>query len=279
MASCAAQEPLTVPVKRVKGLLYIPCSIADSGPLSCLLDSGSSMTGLSRDVAARLNLKVHTDDSIARIDIASQALDNLIIHVGTASWMAERLSIAPADLSLLDRESGENFHTDVVLGTSFFEHFQITVDPDENQIHLGASGSPLPRGAEKIFTIVQGIAFTVLQIKAKEGRDIIAPFSIDTGSRPSILLGRNFWATRPPLAISNLHGAENELMVLDGVRFGSQTLNNVPAGKPLYENGLVAAKSVGGVLGAPVLNRFMVVYDYSRNGVWIKPTTHLHDPF
>jgi hypothetical protein len=277
--SCIAQNPAAVPVRRVKGLLYIPCSIADSGPLNCLLDSGSSMTGLSRDLATRLKLKVHTDDSIARADVATQALDNLVIHVGAASWLAQRLSIAPADLSLLDSESGEGFHTDVVLGTSLFEHFQVTVDPDDSQIHLGPPGSLPPAGIEKLFTLVQGIPFTVLQIKAKEGRAITAPFSVDTGSRPSILLGRNFWATRPPLAISNLHGAENDLMVLDAVRIGNQTLQHVPAGEPLHEGGMVASKAVGGVLGAPILNRFIVVYDLSQNAVWIKPTSHLQDPF
>jgi hypothetical protein len=272
-ASCLAQEPVVMPIESVKGLTYISCSIADSGPLHCLVDTGSSMTGISRDLATRLKLKTHTDNSSPRPDLAAQVLDDVIIHAGTASWTAQRVSIAPADLALLDRESGDGFHTDIILGTSLLEHFQVTIDPVASQVRLAPSGTPVPAGAEKLSSaMLHVVPFTILQVMTKEGHAALGPFSIDTGSRPGIMLSRNFWASRPPLAVSDIHGEENEQMFLDGFRLGSYTLHHVPALEPLHEGGLVAAKAVGGVIGAPVLNLFLVVYDLPKNEIWIKPT-------
>jgi hypothetical protein len=91
------------------------------------------------------------------------------------------------------------------------------------------------------------------------------------------MLSRNFWASRPSLAISNVHGAENELMVLDEFRFGSLTLHHVPALEPQHEGGLVAARTVGGVIGSPVLNHFLVVYDLPKNEIWIKSASPSSD--
>lgn len=270
--SCLAQGPIVLPIESVKGLTYVSCNIGDSGPLHCLVDTGSSMTGISRELATRLKLKTHTDNSLLRSDLATQALDDMVIHAGSASWTAQRITIAPTDLGMLDRESGDNFHTDVILGTSLLENFQVTIDPVASQVRLAPSGTPVLTGAEKILSaMLHFVPFTILQVMTKDGHAVPGPFSIDTGSRPAIMLSRNFWASRPPLAISNVHGSENELMVLDEFRFGSLTLHHVPALEPAHEGGLVAARTVGGVIGAPVLNHFLIVYDLLKNEIWIKP--------
>jgi hypothetical protein len=107
------------------------------------------MTGISHDLATHLKLKTHTDNSIPRSVLANQALDDMVIHAGSASWTAQRITIAPAELSMLDRESGDNFHTDVILGTSLLEHFQGTIDPVASQVRLAPSGTPVSLGLKK----------------------------------------------------------------------------------------------------------------------------------
>ena len=271
-----AQELATVHIEQVKELPYVSCGIADSGPLHCLLDTGSAMTGVSRELAERLHLKTHTDPSIPRADLATQALDDLPLHIGAVSWTAHRVSIVPDDISSLDRESGNGFHTDVVIGTSLFEQFQVTLDPDASQIRFSQPGAPVPEGVEKLTTSVPQVPFAILMLKSQDGHAIAGPFSLDTGSRSPVLLSPSFWTSRPALAISDVHG---EQMSLDGLRIGSHTLSHVPAGKPSNGSGLLAAKTVGGVLGAPILNRFLVIYDLSRNSVWIKPGPHLSAAF
>lgn len=246
-AACGfAQGLATVEFEQVKNLPYVSCSIGDSGPLHCLLDTGSSMTGLSPALAERLHLKTHSDPSIPRADLATQALDDLVLHLGALSWTAHRVSILPTDISLLDRESGDGFHTDVVIGTSFFEQFQVAVDPDAGQIRLSKPGTPVPNDVEKIVTLVKEIPFAILMLKTQDSHAISGPFSLDTGSRPPVLLSPSFWASRPPLAMSDVHGEE---MSLDGLRIGGHTLSHVPAGEPSNGSGLLAAKTVAGVLG------------------------------
>ena len=141
-APCRAQQPVTLPMKLVKELPYITCSIGNSGPLQCLVDTGSSLTGVAPELAARLHLQTHVDPSIPRADLAKEMLDPLILHAGDATWTTSRVSIAPADLTLLDRESGVGFHTDLVLGTSLLEQFQVTIDPDAQTVRLPLPGIP-----------------------------------------------------------------------------------------------------------------------------------------
>ena len=275
-----AQQPITLPTEIVKHLTYIECSIGDSGPLHCLVDTGSSMTGIAPSLAKRLALKTHTDNSIARLDLASQALDDMIIHAGSASWKASRVSIAPADLALLDQESGEGFHTDVVVGTSLLEAFQVTLDPDAHEVRLAPSGTVVAQGSQKLYSsYILSVPFVLLQIKSKEGPAGVAPFTLDLGSRPAVMLSRRFWQTRSPLAMHDPHGTDNEQFQLDSMLLGISEMKNVPAYQPLHVGGLVASKNVGGVIGAPVINRFVVTLDLRKNGVWIVPGNKLPSSF
>ena len=271
-----AQQPIAVPTESVKNLTYITCSIADSGPLHCLVDTGSSMTGIASSTAKRLGLRTHVDSSIARVDVASQALDEVTLHAGSASWKARRVSIAPADLDLLDRESGEGFHTDVVIGTSLLEAFQVTLDPDAHEVRLAPSGTAVPQRAQKLpSSYILQVPFTILQIKSRTGPAGAGPFTLDLGSRPAIMLSHSFWETRPPLATHDPHGTENQQFTLNSMLLGVSEMKDVPAYEPLHEGGVVASKNVGGVIGAPVLNRFIVTFDLQANGIRIIPGSSL----
>ncbi len=269
--SASAQQVTVLPLQQARDLPYVTCSIADSGPLHCLLDTGSAMTAISASLAARLKLKTHVDASIPRPDLAGQMPDEQLIYAGDASWTAQRVSIAPKELAQLDRETGGGFHTDVVLGTSLLEHFQVTINPLRKEVRLAVPGTPPPDGMEKLPSSMQRIPFTILLVKTKDGHAAAAPFSMDTRSRPALMLSHNFWASRPQLATSDVIGPEGERFILDAIRLGHATLDHVNVLEPLHEAGLVASKTVGGVLGAPTLNQFIITYDLPQNNVWIKP--------
>lgn len=262
-----AQTVVTLPSYSVKGLTYVACSIGDSGPLQCLLDTGSSMTGISSSLAKRLNLRPHDDNESLRPDL--QGLEDVIIHAGNASWKAARVSVTPSDIAILDAESGEGLHTDVVLGTSILERFQVTFDPASNEIHLSDPGTPPPALFEKIPAVfIHEVPFTMLQVETEDGRAVPGPFSLDTGSRPALLLSRNFWAARPALALAS-GSADSEKFNLRKIRFGGHELSNIVSYRPTGGGGLLSSQKVGGVIGTPILNRYCVIYDLKLGEIWI----------
>lgn len=175
-AKSPAQLISTVPVRLEKSLPYLTCSIGNSGPLNCLLDTGSAMTGVSRKTGKQLKLSTHTDPTIPRQDIAAQALHNLSVSVGNITWLAKRTSIAPADLELLDSEVGAGFHTDVVIGTEILVQYQITLDPDASEVRFARPGTTPPASADKLITSVVGVPFALLSLKTAEGHAVLGPF-------------------------------------------------------------------------------------------------------
>lgn len=248
------------------------CSIGSSAPLNCLLDTGSAMTGVSPGLAKQLKLHTHTDPTITRQDISAQALDGLGLRVGSATWWAKRTSIAPADLELLDKEAGPGFHTDVVIGTELLEQYQITLDPDASEVSFSRPGTAPSISADKLVTFVLGVPFTPLGIKTADGHAAIGLFSLDTGSRPGLMLSNPFWSKQPMLASESAAGLPTEKLTLSAIRIAHTTMHHVVATRPTKGSGLLRSEKIAGVIGGPILRHFVVTYDLPNKAVWMTPS-------
>lgn len=272
MGQTPAQQLSTTSVRMEKGLPYVTCSIGRSGPLNCLVDTGSAMTGVSLRRVKQLKLNTHIDAEIPRQDIAAQALDGLDLRVGSITWSAKRTSIAPADLELLDQEVGPGFNTDVVIGTELLEQYQITLDPDALEIRFSRPGTSPSASADKLITSILGIPFAPLSIKTADGHAAFGLFSLDTGSRPALMLSGPFWSNQPLLATEGAAEVQTEKLTLSAVRLAHTTMHHIIATRPERGSGLLASVKVAGVIGGPILNHFVVTYDLSSNAVWMTPT-------
>ncbi len=147
-------------------------------------------------------------------------------------------------------------------------------------MRLAMLGASLSEGSEKEpLLILNGIAIAGIALKSHDGHGLVAPFTVDTGSRPPLLLGRNYWDAHPALAISPAPGSDHTLMRVDAIRLGKFEIDSVPAREPIDGTGILAVKSLGGVLGAPILNRFVMTYDFSQKAMWLKPTAEFSKPF
>ncbi len=272
-SKASTRPPQSVALRLERDLTYITCSIADSGPLNCLLDTGSAMTGVSPQVADRLRLRTHLDPTIPRVDVAAVALDSLVLHAGSVSWTAKRTSIAPVDLQLLDKEVSQEFHTDVVVGTELLERYQITIDPDVMEVRLSQPGTPLDPLANKIAaSFISGVPFSLVGVKGADGHAVVAHFSLDTGSRPTLLLSQPFWSSRPPLATTLPKEPLSGKLTLSAIRIAGRTMRNIAAIEPDQASGLLASSRVGGVMGGPLLRHFIIVYDLPSQSIWMTPS-------
>ena len=111
------------------------------------------------------------------------------------------------------------------------------------------------------------------------GKAAPGPYTLDTGSRPALLLTRPFWAKRSAPATVGAADSRQERFILSGCLLGSYILHNLPVREAFQGSGMLAAGSVGGVIGGPMLNRFIVTYDMSKQQVWLKPGKRLSEPF
>ncbi len=273
----ALSQQETLPATVSRDLVLVSCRVQGKGPFTCVLDTGSSMTGISPEAAKRLKLKPHAEPGAAPLDPRSLELEDLRIGLGAKECSAERVGVAPLD----GISKGTGQRVDVLLGSSLFEHFQITIDSEAKQVRLAEPGASPLGDSEKIpLLLVDHVPVAILALKSKTDRRITAPFVVDTGSQSPLLLGKGFWDQHPELATSDTRAmGYSTLMHVDAIRLNQFELRGVAAGEPHDPEGVLAIAKLGGVLGAPVLDRFVVTYDYSQKTMWVKPVQDFSRPF
>jgi hypothetical protein len=111
-----------------------------------------------------------------------------------------------------------------------------------------------------------------MSLKNAEGHASLAMFSLDTGSRPALMLSRPFWSKQPPIATLGEPDPQNGSFTLPAIRIAHTTMTKVLAFEPQAGSGLLASKTLGGVIGGPLLNHFIVTYDLPNNSVWMTPS-------
>jgi hypothetical protein len=263
-------HPDTLHAEFRKDLILVPCEINGVTGLRCLLDTGSSMSGLSPALAKRLHLKVSNETGAPASSPLAYSLPPFSVRLGTNQYMAERAGVAP--LQQVTDALGEQI--DALLGTSLFEHFQVTVDPSTSEVQITVPGTPVPPTAQPQQIILPlHVPVTFLKLLSTDHRGIIAPFMVDTGSMLAILLSPPFWSEHPGLATQHPGTGNGEkTMTIDALRLFGIELRNVPASEPLEPSGVLNSRLTGGILGAPILNnRFIVTYDFGKGTMYTRP--------
>lgn len=250
-----------------KDLVLLPCEINGVTGLRCLVDTGSSMSGLSPTLVKRLHLKVSNEAGAPASSPLAYTLSPFSVRLGASHYMAERAGVAPTEK--ITDALGEQ--VDALLGTSLFEHFQVTIDPSTQEVRLSAPGSPVPRTAQSqqiILPLHVPVAF--LKLLSTDHRAIVAPFQVDTGSMAGILLSPSFggntlaWRTKP----SGTRDGE-KTMTIDAIRFFGIEIRNQPASEPLEPSGVLSSRLIGGILGAPILNKRFI--DFGKGAMYTTP--------
>lgn len=172
-----------------------------------LLDTGSSLTVLSQEIADELGL------------VAQRKKGELIGVGGTTPWYGGNLSslrIGPYTVSNLPVAIGvQGVPSNVgtvplagILGNDFLGQFQVAIDYPQNVIELGRPGTlAMPGHAVPLFFNGQhALTRTTLTARSPNGRTVEQPalLEIDTGARGILLFG----GTEGPLETVTTEGVE-----------------------------------------------------------------------
>lgn len=75
------------------------------------------------------------------------------------------------------------------------------------------------------------------------------------------MLSALFWSKQPPFATESATGAQGERVTLSAICIAHTTLTHIVATEPAKGYGFLASETIGGVIGGPILNHYVVVYD------------------
>lgn len=254
--------------------VVVPVIVGDV-PMTAILDTGSATTIIDSGLATRLGVQPL---SKARVQ------GNVNSAVGTwgtgVTVVFGRLAVQLSKVALLDlstASSPDGEPIGLVLGHDVFDQGVLDFDFSSRRVALRSPASFREElGAEQLSMRrgPQGERYVLVSI---EGRSQV-PAILDLGSSNPIMISAHYAASQRLLDGKSLSSAA--IAGVDGINItttvsvrsidaGASRLNDIPC--EVFQSWYSSAIPVN--LGLPVLNRFRLAIDFSRDRVWIKPTT------
>ena len=284
----------TLTFKMVKNLMIIPLTINGKGPYNFILDTGVGLFIVSdTSLIDDLNIKNRRSIKImgfgSGVDLSAYVTPSIEVRIGNAVAKDLPAALLKKDVFELSNFVGMPIHG--LIGYDFFDSFTVRINYISNTItYYKPEASYIPRKGQKIpITIEERKPYITSNVTLINGDKIFAKLILDTGAGHPISLETQDGI---PFPLPDAHIPANLGVGLTGqirgfigrissVKLGKYELTDVITAFPNYDD--VAAKvtslSRNGNIGNTILRRFIVVFDYHRQCVYLKPASELKEPF
>jgi hypothetical protein len=259
-----------VPLKTRNGDLLVETRINGSEPLLFKLDTGFGVTTVHPNRVESLNLERVGHMTIIGIAGEEQAdtYAKAVFDFGGATYAPRRIASLPSEARRRWRKR------DGILGEGFFRRFVVEIDVPKQSLRLyepkafdyHGSGEILPISFKRDTPIIDATV-------TPEGRaPISGRFEIDTGCDGDLCIGHEFVAANHLLDDDKAGKSDSRRGVGGGAETRTGTLSELKMGnlvvkKPsanFFLEGSPAGEGQAGHIGLGVLERYKMIFDYSR---------------
>jgi hypothetical protein len=255
------------------------------------LDSGASFNVLDKDRATALGI------------LANGRRQELGAGEGTlTSGVARGVTLGLSGLSLSGGEitvlalnaaisQAEGRTVDGILGYDFFKQFVVEIDYERGIINLYEPRSYAYSGnGDRIpLRLLREHALVTATMALSNGRRIAGDFIVDTAWRSALTLNGPFSkAGRILASLDKTIEATTGLGIggptkdtigrISSLKLGRYVIRRPVAGLSKDRAGVSSEEGLAGILGAEVLRRFKVIFDYSRSQMILEPNANFADP-
>jgi len=295
---CAGQQggqAVTIPIQVASELVYMEGRLNGSSRLSVVLDTGSSLTIVSPRIADALGLGSSGTLEATGIGKGTSQSTRLIndceLQWGSPNDQL-RLVHQTAGVLATDYVSAQvGKRADAFFGSNLFKNYVITVDYAQQRatfLPIGtdavAPGTPIP------IRIANETPFVTAIIEGANGTKVTGLFLLDSGTSGALLLNRKFLDAHPDLlpakdfvpapSVSAVGGdIRLQLAQVPRLLLGPFSLSKIIALVPEGTTGVLADAEIAGFIGADVMRRFTVTWDYSHQRMYLLPNADLQKPF
>jgi hypothetical protein len=218
---------------------------------------------------------------------------HLINGVNVAWGPEKRLQLASQLIAILPVQyvSQQTGHAvDAFFGSSLFQNFQVRVDYEKSEVTFGrghtlsAASRPIP------ITLSGGVPVITATLETQSGEKIPAMFLVDNGTTGAMILSRKFLEAHPAITAGHtfvdtasptaVGGAiKIQLLRITGLDIATFHFKTPIAAVPRNTLGVLANANAAGFVGAGILSRFTVDWDYEHKTMGLTPNSRYTEPF
>jgi hypothetical protein len=266
------------------GHIIVSATVDGKGPLHLVFDSGGANI-LTPNAAARLGVK-----SVGSVPVGgagSQQVSAGIakvnrLAVGTASLADQQFLVLQLPYSIVGELHA--IPIDGLIGYEMLKNFVVTIDyanrtiafADPATFHYTGRGTAIP------FTTSGNVPLIPAKVNGIDGI-----FQLDTGNAGMLILfgdfvkahgldnGRGLTLTAPGGI-----GGTNDVRIIrvQTLDIGPYTLHGPAASLTHQASGALASQTTAGNIGAAILSRFTLTFDYAHSTVYFEPNADLANP-
>jgi len=283
----------SIKVQVISNLIVMPGYVNDSAKLEVVLDTGTSGNVLMPDRASQLKLKPSTTAQAAGLGRGQDETAHLLSGVRLAWGYDKRLrlddqQIAALRVDYISQQTGRQ--VDGIFGSSLFQHFQIRVDYEHGEVTFAVGGAPSTTGTPIPIKLYGGIPFVEATFETAAGKKVPALFLVDSGTAGELILSKKFLDAHPPVTeghvpvnvppVTAVGGViDMKALRITGLDLGPFHLTGPVAAVPSSTVGALANPDVAGFIGAGILSRFTVDWDYEHKTMTLTPNHRYGEPF
>ena len=251
-----------------------------------VLDSGAGMTVLDSALATKLGLRVEGELEARGTggNVGAGIVSGVTVKL--AGMEIGPLSAAVIDLAGVGKRVGRPLP--LILGKELFHALVVDLDYPGSRIRfLDAASFRYDGPGRKVDLIPAEDGHKSLKLAIEGGEPVVV--GLDTGQGGALSVYRHYADERGFLSgrpvserrCGGVGGATTmKVATLRSVTIAGYELRNVPAAFQASDvRGAFDTKRQEGNLGAGILSRFRVVFDYSRSCLWLEPGPDLGAPF
>jgi predicted aspartyl protease len=283
----------SIKVQVISNLIVMPGYVNDSAKLDVVLDTGASENILMPARASELKLNSTTSGQVNGIGRGQDETMHVSSGVRLAWGRDKRLTLGQQQIAALriDYISQQTGHqVDGIFGSSLFQHFKIRVDYEHGEVTFALGGAPSTTGTPIPINLYGGIPFVEATFETATGEKVSALFLVDSGTAGELILSRKFLDAHPSIAqghvlvkvppVAAVGGViDMEALRITGLDLGPFHLTAPVAAVPRNVVGALANPDVAGFIGARILSRFTVDWDYERKTMTLTPNHRYGEPF
>lgn len=281
-----------IPFETNANKIYLPVSINGSGPFWFILDSGAAFDVIDRRRAEALSLSLKEVGEVGgagerRVSMAIAS--DVKMKLAAVEFGAPRVNVIPVSDSI---EKFEGRAVDGLLGFDFFQRFVVEIDYAAGRIslHDPRTYTYAGRGEAIPLEFDDGHIYVSATLTAPGGERHTARFLVDTGFRLGLILAapfveerdlrRAFPQAKPATPLVGVGGeSPGDVARATSLQLGRYQLASPVVTLSHARGGVLSGDGFGGIIGADVLRRFKVVFDYSRRRMFVEPAANYAEPF